>query len=167
MNDHDSDTRHSFCSCDEFRERISYHIDDLDSESVAWRRHALACEACATFESNLRNVHIDLGLVRGTPVRNLWPDIAAKVASTPRRAAPVRGFVVRTAVTAAGALIMWSALALMSKRAGSQAEGKDDLARALATLWVVSTTPDELVHTDSVPEVRLLGLISDRGGDQR
>jgi hypothetical protein len=165
MNRQETDTDHTPSACNEFRERISSQSDDRGSDAIAWRRHALACGACASFEANLRSVHIDLGLVRGTPIRDLWPEIAMKLASTPTHKRPVRTIGTRAAMAAVGAGIMWSSLAFISQRSGASTHR--GLERSLAALSLVSTTPDEIVHTDSVPEVRLLARIAGNNGEQR
>ena len=167
MNDPDSDIRPSPSACDEFRERIANWIDSPDSETDAWRRHARACPACAVFEANLRSVETDFGLMRGTPVRDLWPQIEMKLAATPVRAGPVRKFGMRAVAAAAAALAVWSTLAYFSQHGDSNTLEEDGLARAVGMLSTLSATPNELAQRDSIPEVRLLARISDRNGEQR
>jgi hypothetical protein len=156
MNDHDA--------CRAFRARISAQLDGIEADDAATRRHVLACGACEAFERGARSAQSELRALRGTPVRDLWPELAAR--ARPRRFVH-RRIALRAAAAIVAAVATWGALALVAARGRGPSTGRDGLERALAALSAASTTPDEFQQRATVPELQLLAELSNRKDERR
>src|SRR3954464_9367362 len=79
---------------EEIAEQLSEYLDDelTPAERDAVEAHLRECGECAsTLEDLRRVVHGAASLRDATPAADLWPDIAARIASGPRAAAPPAG----------------------------------------------------------------------------
>jgi hypothetical protein len=76
---------------DDISEKLSDYLDDelTPTERQAVETHLQQCEECAATLSDLRRIAGAAAALRDTPPStDLWPDIAARMASGPRAAAP-------------------------------------------------------------------------------
>ena len=145
--------------CGEYRDRASavHDGEPVGTErDRAWRRHALSCDACKEFDRRLSEVAGDLAAIRGTPVRDLWPELRrASSRARPARTRTSAGL----AVAAAGALATWGTLSWL---AGDRAPGVDralGVERALAAIASESSDQVELARLLETPELRLLARL--------
>ena len=83
---------------DSFIDRLSEFLDGELSpdERAAMDAHLVVCERCRTTLDELRRVVARAGRVQDSaPVRDLWPEVAARIGTSP----PARGSVFRRALT--------------------------------------------------------------------
>ena len=83
---------------DTFADRLSEFLDGELSpdERAAMDAHLVGCERCRTTLDELRRVVARAGRVQDSaPVRDLWPEVAARIGTSP----PARGSVLRRALT--------------------------------------------------------------------
>jgi len=159
---------HAASPCTEYRDRASaLHDGELVEplEDAASRRHALLCEACREFERRLPDVSTELSLLRGTPVRDVWPalrDEAGRV-RRPARARPGAAL----AAAAAGALATWGILSWLAAERARQGAAPASLERALATIASESSNQVELARLLDTPELRLLAHLGAVKEDDR
>ena len=150
-------------ACREFRERTSaVHDGEHAGEEArgSWSRHALSCADCQEFERRLPEVASDLAVLRGTPVPDLWPTIAARTLHRPRRSW------IPFAAAAAGALATWAVLAGLASERSRPPSGAPSLARALASIAAAGAQPEALTRIDRAPELQLLAHLGRVGATQ-
>ena len=143
--------------CDAFRRSLSAELDGgVHAESDA--QHALVCEPCRDFQRHLAPALAELTHLRGTPVADLWPRLAARVrddvAAQRRR---VAGSIVATLL---GAAASWLALSLVTARGLQTNRARSEIQRALAVLSSARDAGTELEHFRERPELRLLASLT-------
>lgn len=173
MNDHelDPDRNGHADVCAEYRDRISAAHDgelvvaDSPEADVVLRRHALLCEACREFERRLPGIGADLAVLRGTPVRDLWPALSEKAARTGGFARPRAS--AAFAAAAAGALATWGLLSWLAAARARNAGAPTSVERALATISTEASGQVELARLFDTPELRLLAHLGAAKEDVR
>ncbi len=157
--------------CAEYRDRVSAAHDGelLGAEGsdvdVLLSRHALLCESCREFERRLPGVAAEFAVLRGTPVRDLWPALSDEAARTRGFARPRASAAL--AAAAAGALATWGLLSWLAAEHARQAGAASSVERALATISSESSGQAELARLFDTPELRLLAHLGAAKEDVR